>query len=75
MARPPSLIRPAPGTPPRPRPLPRVPPLALIKVFLLAAAAVGGSAWAVLHYYARAREPIPAPAATEIPAPPLEPAN
>jgi hypothetical protein len=52
-----------------------VPPFALLKVFLLAAAAVGGSAWAVAHYYARAHAPIPPPAATEIPAPPLEPAN
>jgi len=69
----PSLIRPAPGTPPPPRSLPRVPPFALIKVFLLAAAAVGVSAWAVAHYYARAHQPIPAPAATEIPAPSLVP--
>ena len=73
MARPSSLIRPAPGTPRLPRSLPRVPPFALVKVFLLAAAAVGAAAWAVAHYYARARAPIPAaPAPTEIPAPALE---
>jgi hypothetical protein len=50
-----------------------VPPFALIKVFLLAAGAVGVAAWAVAHYYARAHAPIPAPAATEIPAPSVIP--
>jgi hypothetical protein len=55
--------------------LPRVPPFALLKVFLLAAAAIGAAAWAVAHYYAQRTRPIPAaPAATEIPAPSLEPA-
>jgi hypothetical protein len=52
-----------------------VPPFALIKVFLLAAAAIGVAAWAVANYYAVKSRPIPPPAATEIPAPSVIPVD
>jgi hypothetical protein len=55
------------------RPLPRVPPLALVRVFLLAAAAVGACLWAIARYYARPTAPAPPPATTEIPAPSVIP--
>lgn len=62
----------------------RIPPLAVVKMFLLASISIAACVWALIRFYTHPREPMTIPvqntqihtdaAAGEIPAPDLEPA-
>lgn len=61
------------GPPPRPE-TPRIPLAAAIRMFVIGTLAVFAAAWALFRHYSVPRMPmlVPAPSATEIPAPELE---